>query len=241
MVEEKQVSGYDAVGKNTLLPYLLNHGLKTIDFVILSHMDIDHCGSAMYIMQKLKVKNVIITKQYEKSENYEEFIKIVKKRNIKVSIVEAGQIINIEKGIYFNVLWPTSKNIINENVLNNNSLVCKLVYKNFSMLFTGDIEEISEKAIIDEYKSNLEILKADILKVAHHGSKTSSTIEFLEAVQPKIALIGVGEDNKFGHPSNITLNRLKEIRCMGYRTDKNGEIIVKINKNGRIRVDKMLN
>ncbi len=239
MVEEKLANGYDEVGKNTLLPYLLNHRLKTIDFVILSHMDIDHCGSAIYIMQKIKVKNVIITKQYEKSENYEDFIKTVKERNIKVSIVEAGQIINIEKGIYFNVLWPTSENIINENVLNNNSLVCKLVYKNFSMLFTGDIEEIAEKAIIEKYRSNLEILKADILKVAHHGSKTSSTVEFLEAVKPKVALIGVGKDNKFGHPSDITLENLKQIRCKVYRTDKNGEIIIRVNKNGGISVKKI--
>lgn len=74
--------------------------------------------------------------------------------------------------------------MIYENAINNNSLVCKLKYKNFSMLFTGDIEEIAEKAILAKYSKNKNILKADVLKVAHHGSKTSSTIDFLKAVKP---------------------------------------------------------
>ena len=89
------------------------------------------------------------------------------------------------------VLWPNDKELIEENPLNNNSLVCKLIYKNFSMLFTGDIEEIAEKEILRKYNNNLSLLKSTVLKVAHHGSKTSSCIDFLNAVKPKIALIGV--------------------------------------------------
>lgn len=142
-------------------------------------------------MQEIEVKNVIIVKQFENSANYEKFIKLVKEKNIRLYTVEAGQIVNIEKNLYFEILWPDSKNVINDNVLNNNSLVCKLVYKNFSCIFTGDIEEISEKAIIEKYATNLRNLNATVLKVAHHGSKTSSIKEFLEAVRPKLALIGV--------------------------------------------------
>ena len=81
------------------------------------------------------------------------------------------------------------------------------------MIFTGDIEEIAEKQILKEYKNNLQILKSNVLKVAHHGSKTSSSEEFIEAVKPKIALIGVGENNTFGHPNDNVLNRLTKIRC----------------------------
>lgn len=109
------------------------------------------------------------------------------------------------------VLWSDSGNVIGENVLNNNSLVCKMVYKNFSMLFTGDIEEVAEKAILGKYK-NTNTLKSTILKVAHHGSKSSSTEGFLEAVKPKIALIGVGKNNTFGHPNSGVLERIKERR-----------------------------
>ena len=110
--------------------------------------------------------------------------------------------------------YPKSLNSgpINENVLNNNSIVCKLCYKNFSMLFTGDIEEIAEKRILQEYKDNLQLLNSTILKVAHHGSKTSSTKEFINVVKPKVALIGVGKNNKFGHPNEDVIKRLENIR-----------------------------
>ena len=110
------------------------------------------------------------------------------------------------------MLWPTKSELINENVLNNNSIVCKLCYKNFSMLFTGDIEEIAEKRILQEYKDNLQLLNSTILKVAHHGSKTSSTKEFINVVKPKVALIGVGKNNKFGHPNEDVIKRLENIR-----------------------------
>lgn len=163
------------------------------------------------VLQEIKVKNVIIGKQFENSENYKEFIKIINEKNIKSYVVEARQRINIEKNLYFNVVWPNSNNIVTENVLNNNSLVCKLNYYDFSMLFTGDIEQIAEEKILEEVNNDL--LKADILKVGHHGSKTSSTEEFIKAVKPRIALIGVGANNKFGHPNSNTLNKLYDLRC----------------------------
>lgn len=199
------------IGKNTVLPYLLDHQGKVIDFIIISHFDQDHVGGLLTIMKELRVKNVIIGKQFETCENYEEFKKIVKEKKIKVHIVEAEQIIKIEKGLYFNVLWPSQDDVISENSINNNSLVCKMIYQNYSMLFTGDIEEIAEKAILEKYKGT-NILKSTILKVAHHGSKSSSIEEFLDVVKPKIALIGVGEKNTFGHPNSGVLERIEEKR-----------------------------
>ena len=97
------------------------------------------------------------------------------------------------------------------------------------MLFTGDIEEIAEKQILEEY-NNSNILRANVLKVAHHGSKTSSTQSFLEKVRPQIALIGVGKNNTFGHPNFEVLQRLQDINCKIYRTDEMGEIYLNINK-----------
>ena len=140
-------------------------------------------------MEELKVKNVVIGKQFEDSQNYQEFVKLVKEKQIKVYVVEAGQRIKIERHLYFDILWPSSNNVISQNNINNNSLVCKMVYQNISMLFTGDIEEVAEKAILEQYK-NTNTLKATLLKVAHHGSKSSSIEEFLNVVKPKIALIG---------------------------------------------------
>ena len=186
-------------------------------------------GGLLYIMQEIKVNNIIIGKQYKSSENYEEFIKIVKEKKINVKIVEEGEKVSIEDNLYFDVIWPFSDNMISDNSINNNSLVCKLNYKNYSMLFTGDIEAIAEKAILKKYSKNLNILKSDILKVAHHGSKTSSITEFIEKIKPKYAIIGVGEDNKFGHPSDNTIQNLEKANIRIYRTDKMGEIEIKTN------------
>ena len=163
-------------------------------------------------MEELNVKKVIISKQGEKSDNFEHFKNIVKEKNIRVIVVDKKSKLKIEKNVYFDFVWPDNNNLIMDNVLNNNSIVCKLNYNNFSCLFTGDIEEIAERKIIQEYKNNTKILNSTILKVGHHGSNTSSTMDFLNAVKPKIALIGVGKDNKFGHPNDEVINSLEEIR-----------------------------
>lgn len=201
-------STYD-VGKNTLIPYLLDRKIKEIDYVIISHFDQDHIGGLLNVLKELKVGKVIIGKQGEESEQYVLFRKILDEKEIPVIVVKQGNIINIEKDLIIKILFPEDE-LITENVLNNNSLVFKLEYKKFEMLFTGDIEEVAEKQLLKMY-SNGE-LKADVLKVAHHGSKTSSTEKFIKTVKPRIALIGVGDNNKFGHPNEAILNRLKELR-----------------------------
>ena len=202
------------VGKDTVIPYLLDKGYTKVDYIFISHFDQDHVGGILSVLEELSVGQVFISKQEEKSENYEEFLKIVEKKNLKVQEVKAGDKITIGN-IAFNILWPIEKQI-EENQLNNNAMVMKLQYKNFSMLFTGDIEEVAEKKILDTYKNHLDMLKATILKVAHHGSKSSSTEEFLKAVNSKVAIIGVGENNMFGHPSDVVLERLNLYRNAGF-------------------------
>jgi competence protein ComEC len=179
-------------------------------------------------------------KQFEDSENFQNLVNLSNEKKIKITLLEAGDKLKIEKNVYLNILWPSTSEKISDNVLNNNSLVCKLVYKNFSCIFTGDIEEIAEKAILKKYENNLKILKSNIIKVAHHGSKTSSTEEFLEAVNPKIALIGVGKNNKFGHPNDDVIERLINLNCKVYRTDGSGEVKIVINRSGKIKCSKYL-
>ena len=198
------------VGKDTLIPYLLDKGYTKLDYILISHFDQDHVGGILPILEEFKVGQVFITKQEEKSENYETFLEIVKEKNLKVREVKAGDKITIGE-VTFHILWPMEKQI-EENILNNNAMVMKLQYKSFSMLFTGDIEEVAEKKILDTYKNHLDMLKAIVLKVAHHGSKSSSTEEFLKAVNSKVAIIGVGENNMFGHPNNAVLERLQAFR-----------------------------
>ena len=210
------------VGKNTVLPYLLSRRITKLDYIIVSHFDQDHIGGLLTVMTEIKVEKVIVSKQLEISENYEKFISIVKENGIKVVVVEQGCKLNIEKNLYFDILWPSNLKFISENVLNNNSIVCKMHYKDFSMFFTGDIEEIAEKQILQEYKNDLNILNSTILKVAHHGSKTSSIQEFLEVVKPEIALIGVGKNNIFGHPNDEVVKRFENMRNKGIQNRFDG-------------------
>ena len=227
------VTDFD-VGESTLLPYILDRGYKKIDLMFVSHFDQDHIGGLFKILEELKVERVCISKQEEDSENYQRFLNIVKEKNIQVLVVKIGDKIVLDNNLYFNVLWPKDKQI-EENKLNNNAIVMKLNYNNFSMLFTGDIEKKAEEEILETYK-NSKMLESDILKVAHHGSKTSTTNEFLNKVKPKIALIGVGKDNMFGHPSNTTIEKLENMGIKIYRTDLNGEISICVNDKGQVSI-----
>ena len=233
-----EYGSYD-VGEKILLPYLLDRRVNKLDYIIISHFDTDHIGGIITSLEKMSVDNVIISKQYENSENYQKFIKIIKQRKVNVIVINKGDVINIEKNIKIKILHPDDKKIISENSLNNNSIVFKFIYNKFSILFTGDIEEIAERQILDRYISTQE-LKADILKIAHHGSNSSSIKEFLEIVNPKIALIGVGINNLYGHPSSKVIERLNKLGIQIYRTDEDGETGVIVNRNGEFKVKKYL-
>ena len=201
---------YD-VGKNVVLPYLLNRKISKIDYMIISHFDSDHIGGLFAVLENLKVDTIIIGKQDREYDNCMEFLKLAKSKKVKVISVEAGDVIKIDKYSYFQILWPDSQNMILENGINNNSILAKLVYGEFSMLFTGDIEELAEKEILEKYK-NTDILNCNILKVAHHGSKSSSIQVILDKIKPQVAVIGVGADNKYGHPNKDVISRLENLR-----------------------------
>lgn len=226
-----------SVGEKTLLPYLLDKGYTKIDVVIISHFDQDHVDGILTVLKEMEVKNVYISKQFEDSENYQKFIKIVKEKKIRVQFLQAGEQLAIEKNLKFFVMW-TDKELIQENPLNNNSCVLKLQYGKFSCLFTGDIEKLAEEELLKKYKK--EELKSTVLKVAHHGSKTSTTDEFLEEVNPKIAMIGVGKDNRFGHPAEEVIEKLRKRNIFVCRTDLEGEICLNVSYRGGIKIKKFL-
>lgn len=231
IVDSGGSESYD-VGKNVLLPYLLDKRITKIDYIMISHFDTDHCKGFEYVLENIKVKNVIISKQSETSENFKQIMKIIRKKRINLIIVQKETKIKIDNFTTVDILSPQSENIADN--MNDNSIVAKFEAYNFSILFTGDASEKIEKELIKE-KINL---KSDILKVSHHGSKTGTSEEFLKSVKPKIALIGVGENNKFGHPTEDVIKRLTENKVKIYRTDRNGEISIKIKKNKNIKIKK---
>lgn len=216
------------VGKSTLLPYILDRGYTKLDYVFISHFDQDHSLGCAKIIENLTVSNLILNKQLEENDIYKHIVSIAKQKKVNLIYVKAGDVITLN-GVKIKILHPQEK-LIAENSINNNSIVFKLEYKSFSILFTGDIENIAEEVILSK---NIN-LKADILKVAHHGSKTSSSQRFIEAVSPKIALIGVGKNNMFGHPNREVIERLQSYGTKIYRTDECGEISITVNNRGKI-------
>lgn len=236
-------SSFD-VGNKVLLPYLLDRRIKKIDFIIVSHFDADHCQAFETVIDNINVRKVVVCKQSMITQEYLNIINKCKKKNIKIIVVERGDKLKIDKRTEFEILHPGERFLDDgKGGLNANAIVCKMNYKLnngkiFSILFTGDIEVEAEKELEQVYGKKL---KADILKIAHHGSKTSSREEFIKLVSPKIALIGVGENNKFGHPADITLERLEKENVKVYRTDQMGEVSITINKNGEIKVKTQIN
>ena len=167
-------------------------------------------GGVIEILENMKVKNIIISKQYEENYCLKKVIQICKEKNINIIIIKAGDVLKIDKYLKFRILWPDEEYKIEENQMNNNSIVARLECFNFKMLFTGDIEKIAEETLNEFNLNNL--LESTVLKVSHHGSKTSTIEKFLIKVNPKLALIGVGKDNKFGHPNDEVLERLQKYR-----------------------------
>lgn len=221
---------------NVLLSYLLDRRIKNIDYIMISHFDSDHCIGLIEVIQKLNVKNVLISKQVYFCDEYRNIAGIINSKKINVIHVKQGDVLNIDKEVKLDIFYPPK--YFEYDDLNNNSIVAKLRYNKFSVLFTGDIEK-SEENILNKYTDSE--LKSDVIKVAHHGSKTSSSEEFIKVVKPKIALIGVGMNNKFGHPNQEIIERLENINCKIYRTDEMGEIVMEVNKSGKVKIETKLN
>ncbi len=225
-------------GENVVVPYLLDRKITKIDFLMVSHFDSDHCGGLFAVLQNLKVDTIIIGKQDAEYENCVDFLKLAKQKNAKVLSVQAGDNIKLDKKTHFQILWPDPNHMISENGINNNSILTKLVYGDFSILFTGDIEKLAEKEILKLYARN-NALNCNILKVAHHGSKSSSIQEMIDKITPQIAVIGVGENN-YGHPNQDVMARLQASGAKVFRTDLQGEIMLEVSRKFNLKIDTMI-
>ncbi|PWA12498.1 DNA internalization-related competence protein ComEC/Rec2 [Pueribacillus theae] len=203
------------VGKAIVLPALQAKGIRSIDKLILTHGDADHIGGAWALFDEVKIKQIV----YGKSEKYEEEEKrLIQKAaaiGIDIAFVEEGMQWK-EAGTNFYILGPKE----NEPSKNNRSILIYTKLGGLSWLFMGDAEEESELRVLHRYPN----LNTDVLKVGHHGSKTSSQEPFINSINPKIALISVGKSNLYGHPSEEVIERLAQKNITIFRTDKNGAI-----------------
>ena len=205
----------------TIITYLKSINVKKLDYLILTHGDYDHMGEAINLVNNIKIEKVIFNcGEYNDLEK--ELIKVLDKKKIKYySCIKE---LNIDKNkLYF----LQTKEFDNEN---DNSNVIYTELNGYKFMFMGDASITTEKEILNKYN----LPDIDVLKVGHHGSKTSSSIEFINEINPKYSIISVGKNNRYGHPNDSVLDNLQDSKV--YRTDQYGSIMFKIN-NDRLKIE----
>lgn len=210
--------------KDTLISYLKKYKIKKLDYLIASHPHEDHIGSMDDIVNKFYIEEFIMPKVLSTDKNFSNLVNALKSKGLTIRNINNNLKIQLSEDNYIDFLWTGD---ISDDNLNNHSIVIKYINKNTSFLFTGDMEEEVENILLSSKKS----LESTVLKVAHHGSKTSSSKGFLSKVNPRIAVISCGMGNDFGHPHKNTLKALENLNSKILRTDINGNIIIKTNND----------
>lgn len=202
----------------TVQLYLKKQGVESLDYVIGTHPDADHIGGLDVIVYKYNCEKVIMPDYEKDTRTYQELVDVIHDKNMKITYPVVGEQYALGEA-EFTIIAPNS-NSYGGNA-NDYSVAILLEYGKNRFLFTGDAEEASEMEML----SNGIELSADVYKVAHHGSRSASTQEFLNAVHPKYAVISCGEGNSYGHPHAEVLNRLRSMGVEVFRTDEQGSII----------------
>lgn len=199
----------NSVYKNVIRPFLYGKGIQKIDAIFISHEDLDHDGSVPFIMNQFHVEKIIVSEYFE-IENSS-----VLRESDKIKRIKTGTTLE-ENGMKWHIIGP----FIDKDDANENSLNIVVTFGSTSWLFTGDMYVENEAILIEQYPN----LQIDVLKIAHHGSKTSTSDAMLHHIQPTVALIPVGENNRYNHPSTEVIDRLEEHHIKIYRTDKDGAV-----------------
>lgn len=203
-----------------VIAYLSDMGIDRLDMVIASHPHSDHIGSMNRVIDKFGADVVVMPKltaeMIPTTSSYEKLLKSVKKCGGKIEYAKVGSVYELAEGCELEIIAPVK----DYDDLNNYSIVARLRHGSKSFLFTGDIEKTAERDILESGAD----ISADVLKIAHHGSRTSSLKAFLQAVAPEYAVISVGSPNDYGHPHKETTKLLNKLGITVCRTDRSGTI-----------------
>lgn len=234
------------VGKYRIEPYLKSQGIGTIDYAFISHGDSDHYNGIEEMLQRqqfgVKIRYLVLPDSNVQDEKLKALAAVAYENGVEVVMIRAGEKIvsgGTDAQMKLTCVAPTSD--YSGEIGNASSMVLSLSYEEFDMLFTGDVEGEGEKLLTEELETTQQDIqneiniKYEILKVAHHGSKNSSTSEFLEVVNPNIALISAGRNNRYGHPHEETINKLKDMGCQIENTQETGALLI-LTDGKRIRV-----
>ena len=200
---------------NKIINYLREENVSKIDYVFATHPHSDHIGGMSAVIKAFDIGQIYMPKAVTTTKTYENLLLTIKDKNLKIKAAKAGNTIIDTDDLKLVVLAPNQDSY---ESLNNYSIVLKLTYKEKSFLFMGDAETLSEKEITGD-------VEADVLKVGHHGSRTSTSQAFLNKVNPSYAVISVGLNNDYKHPHQEVLDRLEKKNIKIYRTDQNGDIM----------------
>ncbi len=216
--------GYD-LGREVVVPGLMARHARSIDALIITHPDEDHIGGLPAVVQAVPVGLVLDPMLPCDTESYRRLYQAIEKRGIKVHRATEGQRLNLGRGIYAEVLNPPDPRLTDTGSDdNNNSVVLRLVYDGLSVLLAADLDRVGVMRMArpgDEIQST-------ILKVPHHGSADAAVPEFVKAVKPELAVISVGADNQYGHPSEEMLRELERVGAKIMRTDEMGAVTIKL-------------
>lgn len=193
---------------------------RTLDLIILTHPEHDHLAGLLEVLKQYKVEDILWTGVLRDTVEFQEWQRLIKEEGAQIYIAQAGEKLSFsEKLSFLSILYPF-ESLDGKKVENSNdtSIIPRLVFGKTSFLFTGDISKFLERQLLSLVKQ----FNSDVLKVSHHGSKTSSSKEFIEAVSPGVAVISVGRNNSYGHPHPETLTNLAGVKIL--RTDSDGDI-----------------
>ena len=193
-------------------------GITTLNYVIGTHPHEDHIGGLDDIIENFEIENVYMPKIQTNTKTFEDVLDALQEKNLSVTAPEVGSTFVVGKASC-EVMQCGQGTVEEKNNLNLSSIVIRTTFGEQSFLFMGDSETENEEARTWP--------QTNVLKVAHHGSDTSSSESFLEQIKPQIAMISVGEGNSYGHPAQVTLNKLSNIDCRVYRTDEMGTILLR--------------
>jgi competence protein ComEC len=201
-----------------LMHYLRKQNIDKLDYVVATHPHEDHIGGMSAVIKKYPIRKFYAPKKITQTKTFENMVNSLKSKNLKIDVARPGINLDLGKSVRCEILAPISNNY---ESLNNYSAVIKITYGNSKFLFMGDAEKLSENELLE----NGYDLSCDILKIGHHGSSSSSSKPFLDATNPKIAIISCGKNNDYGHPHHQTLNELKKRKIQIYRTDVDGSVV----------------
>lgn len=219
--ETMLIDGGNAADSNLVIAFLRDKDISEINYMLCTHGHEDHVGGLSGPLSLMKVDNVYAPKAEGSSRSYTNFKEKAESRGLEIKHPKTGDSINVgcSKAEFYAPKWNYTDN------LNNTSIMCMVTYGENKFLFTGDAENEEEQDILRQGVD----LDADVLKVGHHGSSDSTSYAFLRTVMPEYAVISVGVDNSYGHPSDTCLSRLRDAGTVVYRTDLQGDITVKSN------------